>query len=143
MQRYSAQQCEGGGRDYWVEMMPDNDGEYVLHGEAQAEIDRLKAEVERLLAERYELAYAICGGEDAPGYLDAQSTDEIVKVARDNARWHMEAIGREHTAWNDAIEAAAFIVSKRADELCDSNSDSGVVEEVSGLTDSILALRKP
>jgi len=43
-------------------------------------------ERERLRTERYKLAYAICGGEDAPGYLDSVDVETLVNVARDNYR---------------------------------------------------------
>jgi len=51
----------------------------------------LTARVKELEAERYKLAYAITGGEDAPGYLDSLCVETLVEVARDNTRrWFAE-----------------------------------------------------
>jgi hypothetical protein len=52
------------------------------------------AEIERLRGERERLALAICGGEDAPGYANAQTVETLEKVARDNANATMEQINR-------------------------------------------------
>lgn len=49
-----------------------------------ASIAALTEENDRLRTERYQLAYAICGGEDAPGYLDSIDVETIAKVCRDN-----------------------------------------------------------
>lgn len=53
-----------------------------------------EAEIERLKLDRYELAYAITGGEDAPGLLDSLPTDQLIEIARDNAARHMGDIDR-------------------------------------------------
>lgn len=45
--------------------------------------------IEQLERERERLALAICGGEDAPGYANAQTVEDLEKVARDNAAWGM------------------------------------------------------
>ena len=63
------------------------------HGLRLLEADNaaLTARVKELADERYKLAYAITGGEDAPGYLDSLSVETLVEVARDNARrWFVE-----------------------------------------------------
>lgn len=49
------------------------------------------ARVKELEDERYKLAYAITGGEDAPGYLDSLSAETLVEVARKNTQhWFAE-----------------------------------------------------
>jgi hypothetical protein len=50
--------------------------------------------IEALTAERERLALAICGGEDAPGYANAQTVETLEKVARDNANDTMTQINR-------------------------------------------------
>jgi hypothetical protein len=45
-----------------------------------------------LREERERLALAICGGEDAPGYANAQTVETLEKVARDNANATMAEI---------------------------------------------------
>jgi hypothetical protein len=50
--------------------------------------------IEALTAERERLALAICGGEDAPGYANAQTVETLEKVARDNANATMAQINR-------------------------------------------------
>ena len=52
------------------------------------------AEIKRLRGERERLALAICGGEDAPGYANAQTVETLERVARDNANATMEQINR-------------------------------------------------
>lgn len=41
-------------------------------------------EIERLRHRAYDLAVAIMGGEDAPGYADSIETEELVELARQN-----------------------------------------------------------
>ena len=53
--------------------------------------------IEELEAERERLALAICGGEDAPGYANAQTVETLEKVTRDNANDMMEQINRTLT----------------------------------------------
>jgi acetyl-CoA carboxylase alpha subunit len=62
--------------------------------EAADIIDALRAEVERLTGERERLALAICGGEDAYGYANAQTVATLEKVARDNHNATMAQINR-------------------------------------------------
>lgn len=57
----------------------------------QSDNAALTARVNELETERYKLAYAITGGEDAPGYLDSLSVETLAEVARDNTRrWFAE-----------------------------------------------------
>ena len=48
--------------------------------------------IEQLTAERERLALAICGGEDAPGYANAQTVETLEHVARQNQQSHGETI---------------------------------------------------
>lgn len=50
--------------------------------------------------ERYQLALAICGGEDFPGLLDGTSVEALVVIARKSAAMHMETIDR--VLWAEA-----------------------------------------
>ena len=59
-----------------------------------AERDDLWAKLGEAQAERERLALAICGGEDAPGYANAQAVETLEKVARDNAAATMQQINR-------------------------------------------------
>jgi len=51
-----------------------------------------KARIEALTAERERLALAICGGEDAPGYANAQTVETLEHVAKQNQLSHGETI---------------------------------------------------
>ena len=53
--------------------------------EADAAIKALTEQLEALERERERLALAICGGEDVPGYANAQPVEALEKVARDSA----------------------------------------------------------
>ena len=44
--------------------------------------------IEALTAERERLALAICGGEDAPGYANAQTVETLEHVAKQNQQSH-------------------------------------------------------
>jgi hypothetical protein len=44
--------------------------------------------IEALTAERERLALAICGGEDAPGYANAQTIETLERVAKQNQQSH-------------------------------------------------------
>ena len=44
--------------------------------------------IEDLQAERERLALAICGGEDAPGYANAQTVETLEHVAKQNRQSH-------------------------------------------------------
>ena len=46
------------------------------------------ARIEQLTAERDRLALAICGGEDAPGYANAQTVETLEHVAKQNQQSH-------------------------------------------------------
>lgn len=56
-------------------------------------------------AERYALAMAICGGEDAPGYLDSVSVEEIVAVHKQNCQWQIDRAERAEADLRDAALA--------------------------------------
>ena len=53
-----------------------------------------EAEAKRLADERYRLAYAITGGEDAPGLLDSVAVEELEKIQRDTVMRHNGDIDR-------------------------------------------------
>ena len=62
------------------------------------EIDRLQRENAALREDRYKLACAITGGEDAPGLLDNTPTSEIVEIAQHARRMHQDDIDRAMAA---------------------------------------------
>lgn len=62
--------------------------------ELVARIEQDAATIARLTGERERLALAICGGEDVPGYANAQPVEALEKVARDNAAAAMWQIDR-------------------------------------------------
>lgn len=72
IQRY-VPAADGGG----AEMEKDDYGAWVS-------LDDHQARIETLVNERERLALAICAGEDALGYANAQSVGTLEKVARDN-----------------------------------------------------------
>jgi len=66
--------------------------------QAQTALESLQRENAALKRDRYDLAYAITGGEDAPGLLDTVPTSELVEIARDNHRSHSSNIDRAMAA---------------------------------------------
>jgi hypothetical protein len=65
-----------------------------LRGKGFGVMEKAADRIEALTAERERLALAICGGEDAPGYANAQTVETLEKVARDNANAVMAQINR-------------------------------------------------
>ncbi len=65
--------------------------------------------IRELQRERYELAYAITGGEDAPGLLDSVPVEQLVEIARDNASSHSADIDRATTAEAEAERLRALV----------------------------------
>lgn len=63
-----------------------------------SEVDRLQRENAELRKDRYDLAYAITGGEDAPGLLDSVPTSQLVEIARGTHRSHGADIERASAA---------------------------------------------
>jgi len=99
--------------------------------EAYAVLDIACDELVRLRSERYQLAYAITGGEDAPGLLDSLSASQLVEIARDHASSHSADIDRS-TAAEARAEMAERELSKIAGHLdceCDSDSILHVIRE--------------
>lgn len=74
--------------DVVATMVVEDNGEYVTYDQAAAVIAAKDAEVAVLADERYKLAYAICGGEDAAGLLDSLTVEELVKIQADNHARH-------------------------------------------------------
>jgi hypothetical protein len=60
----------------------------------RAGVPALIARVRELEGERERLALAICGGEDAPGYANAQTVETLEKLARDSAKDMTQEIDR-------------------------------------------------
>lgn len=85
MQRYD---CDPDGKN---EIYEQDEGEYVLHSEARAEIERLEKEVERLQAE----------------VMEARESLRLAVKSADLADAAIE------TAWNDAIEAAVEVADNQ------------------------------
>ena len=68
---------------------------YDLNADIQASNELGKALEEdagQLRAERERLALAICGGEDAPGYANAQTVETLEHVAKQNRQSHWATI---------------------------------------------------
>jgi hypothetical protein len=85
---------------------------------ARADAKEAEDYAEELEKARERLALAICGGEDAPGYANAQTVETLERVARDNASATMEQINRTLAAeakLAKAVEAVSLTV--RADNL--------------------------
>lgn len=104
-------------------------------------------EVERLRAERERLALAICGGEDAPGYANAQTVETLERVARDSNSLHMRTLDEAAALRDqlgkmraDAIEAVNQVVAERQAGLHGKRSDfnKGAVD---GLQHGLARLR--
>jgi hypothetical protein len=89
-------------RDYRKDI--DANGDYVTY-EAYA---ALSAQLTAASQRAYSLAYAIAGGEDAPGLLDTVSTDDLCKMTRDERAWSRDAeISAHATGKAEGLRAAA------------------------------------
>ena len=66
-------------------------------------------EIERLRDEREQLALAICGGEDAPGFANAQTVEKLVEIAEQNRREVAREYERSAADRADAIAARAQV----------------------------------
>ena len=77
-------------------------------------IARLTAKLAEAREERYRLAYAICGGEDAPGLLDSISVESLEKIAKDNTRSHMQTVDAQMKAERELEAALAGAVEAQA-----------------------------
>ena len=65
--------------------------------------------IEELAKERERLALAICGGEDAVGYANAQPVEVLEQVARDNAAMTTWQFNQTMHAEAKLTKAVAFI----------------------------------
>lgn len=61
-------------------------------------LESLQRENEAMKKDRYDLAYAITGGEDAPGLLNTVPTSDLVEIARNTHRTHSADIDRAMAA---------------------------------------------
>ena len=77
-------------------------------------LESLPHENEALRQDRYDLAYAITGGEDAPGLLDSTPTSEIVEIARHAHRSHSADIDRAEAAEAEVARLNAILEPFRA-----------------------------
>lgn len=121
---------------------------YSVHVEDYADMLRSLSAENQALRERaeaaerraYELAVAIMGGEDAPGYADSIPTQVLVDQQREMALEWLHRVTpaaarrAEAAAWNDAIEAVA--------EKCDVAPMDHIGDIVRGIGDEIRALRR-
>jgi hypothetical protein len=94
-------------RDFWKEQFQvetryrielADRGTLLALTDANSRAEAAETEVKRLTQERYDLAYAITGGEDAPGLLDTVPTPQLVEIARNTHRSHSADIDRAEAA---------------------------------------------
>jgi len=81
----------------------------MLAEECADRIEAQAAEIERLRGERERLALAICGGEDAPGYANAQTVETLIGVAEENRRFCHSERDRANSAESDAANARKVV----------------------------------
>ncbi|AVH41875.1 hypothetical protein [Agrobacterium tumefaciens] len=107
-------------------------------------LESLQRANEELRQDRYDLAYAITGGEDAPGLLDSTPTSEIVEIAQHAHRCHhadidramaAEAEAKRLTVSRDGYKRGRDSIQAEYDRLRASHSD-----EIEALTDKIEGL---
>ena len=73
-------------------------------------------EIERLRKDREDLALAICGGEDAPGYANAQTVEALVSIVRENYRDQRDRAEAAEAKLATAREALSEVITW-ADDL--------------------------
>jgi hypothetical protein len=76
---------------------------------ADEAVDFLSETINEAYSERERLALAICGGEDAPGYANAQTVETLEKVARDNANATIAQINRTLAVETKLAKAVASL----------------------------------
>jgi len=84
----------------------------TLPGSPMERIAELEAENSRLADERYKLAYAITGGEDAPGLLRSMSVADLVTAIEQQVAWtayHIDQCVR--------LEAALQVIIDRSNDI--------------------------
>ena len=72
--------------------MTDEDYVAELRSYGMLSTNQAAARIEQLTEERDRLALAICGGEDAPGYANAQTVETLEHVAKQNRQSHWATI---------------------------------------------------
>lgn len=70
----------------------------IVSGERDRAQKACEGIAQRLTDEREQLALAICGGEDAPGYANAHTVEALVEIARQQQRDHRADIDRATAA---------------------------------------------
>jgi hypothetical protein len=78
--------------------------DFLRHEGGPDSVAAIEAERDRLINEREQLALAICGGEDAPGYANAQTVETLEKIAERSRR---EAREEYERAAGDRADATA------------------------------------
>lgn len=82
---------------------------------------------DELNARQYTLAYAIAGGEDAPGLLDTVSTEDLIGLLKETRIWDQE------TAVSEARKTALQEAAKIAQTWKDCGHDFDVEDEILAL----------
>lgn len=85
--------------------------------EAHRQLGNVTAENERLTKERERLALAICGGEDAPGWANAQTVEyleQAVKESRGAHTYDLERADRLATQVDELVKANIDVVASLA-----------------------------
>ena len=116
---------------------PSGDGwmDYHPHGEwvRLADYEALRERAEAAERRAYDLAVAIMGGEDAPGYADSVPTQVLVDQQRKMAaEWvhavpAAEARAREAAAW-EAVETLTFIRDAITESITVNDSETHRIE---------------
>ena len=83
--------------------------------------------IKQLTAERDRLALAICGGEDAPGYANAQTVETLEHVAKQNQQSHGETINSLLAAEAERARLREAAIALRDDMLERSRAGMDVI----------------
>lgn len=104
---------DDGEHEVWFD--PDEGGTAYIRADVVASaLESLQRENEELRKDRYDLAYAITGGEDAPGLLDSVPTTQLVEIARNTHRSHSADIDRAEAAEAEVKRLRAIALDMQA-----------------------------